>query len=101
MSDSATSAGRFNVKRLLPVAVLVAGLVAFFAFDLDEFVTLDALKTHRTVLQGWVEVAGSGGVAGLRRHLHGRGGVLGAGRVDSSPLPAASCSDPLSRPRLW
>ena len=58
MSDSETSAGGLNVKRLLPIAVLVAGLVAFFAFDLDEFVTLDALKTHRTVLQGWVESQG-------------------------------------------
>ncbi len=59
MSDSETSAGGLNVKRLLPIAVLVAGLVAFFAFDLDKFVTLDALKTHRTVLQGWVESQGA------------------------------------------
>ena len=59
MSDSETSTGGLNVKRLLPIAVLVAGLVAFFAFDLDEFVTLDALKTHRTVLQGWVESQGA------------------------------------------
>ena len=59
MSDSETSAGGLNVKRLLPIAVLVAGLVAFFAFDLDRFVTLDALKTHRTALQGWVESQGA------------------------------------------
>ena len=59
MSESGTPAGGLNVKRLLPIAVLVAGLVAFFAFDLDEFVTLDALKTHRTVLQGWVESQGA------------------------------------------
>ncbi len=59
MSESETRAGGLNVKRLLPIAVLVAGLVAFFAFDLDEFVTLDALKTHRTVLQGWVESQGA------------------------------------------
>ena len=58
MSESKTPAGGLNVKRLLPVAVLAAGLVAFFAFDLDEFVTLDALKTHRAVLQGWVESQG-------------------------------------------
>ncbi len=58
MSESKTPAGGLNVKRLLPVAVLAAGLVAFFAFDLDEFVTLDALKTHRVVLQGWVESQG-------------------------------------------
>ena len=59
MSESETRAGGLNVKRLLPIAVLVAGLVAFFAFDLDEFVTLDALKTHRTVLRGWVESQGA------------------------------------------
>ena len=59
MSESKMPAGGLNVKRLLPVAVLVAGLVAFFAFDLDEFVTLDALKTHSAVLQGWVESQGA------------------------------------------
>ena len=59
MSESAPSRGGLNVKRLLPIVVLVAGLVAFFAFDLDRFVTLDALKTHREVLQGWVESQGA------------------------------------------
>ena len=58
MSETETPAGGFNVKRLLPIAVLVAGLVAFFAFDLDRFVTLDALKTHRAVLQEWVASQG-------------------------------------------
>lgn len=59
MSESATPAGGFNFKRLLPITVLVAGLAAFFAFDLDRFVTLDALKTHREMLQGWVETQGA------------------------------------------
>ncbi len=58
MSDTETPSGGLNVKRLLPIAVLVAGLVAFFAFDLDRFVTLDALKTHRVALQGWVDSQG-------------------------------------------
>lgn len=58
MSETETPSGGFNVKRLLPIAVLVAGLVAFFAFDLDRFVTLDALKTHREALQGWVASQG-------------------------------------------
>ena len=58
MSETDTPSGGFNVKRLLPIAVLVAGLVAFFAFDLDSFVTLDALKTHRAVLQEWVASQG-------------------------------------------
>ena len=76
MSETETPSGGLNVKRLLPVAVLVAGLVAFFAFDLDRFVTLDALKTHREALQGWVDSQGVGRVAGLCRHLHGGGRVL-------------------------
>ena len=59
MSESKAPARGLNAKRLLPVAVLVAGLVAFFAFDLDEFVTLEVLKTHRAVLQGWVESQGA------------------------------------------
>ena len=59
MSESDKPAGGFNLKRLLPIAVLVAGLAAFFAFDLDRFVGLDALKTHREVLQGWVESQGA------------------------------------------
>ncbi|MDE0336000.1 MAG: TVP38/TMEM64 family protein [Defluviicoccus sp.] len=58
MSDTETASGGLNVKRLLPIAVLVAGLVAFFAFDLDRFVTLDALKTHREALHGWVDSQG-------------------------------------------
>lgn len=59
MSETRSPAGGLNAKRLLPIAILVAGLVAFFAFDLDRFVTLDALKTHRTALQGWVESQGA------------------------------------------
>ena len=39
------------VRRVLPVAVLVAGFVAFFAFDLDRFVSLDALKENRETLR--------------------------------------------------
>lgn len=58
MPETETPSGGLNVKRLLPIAVLVAGLVAFFAFDLDRFVTLDALKTHREALQGWVDSQG-------------------------------------------
>lgn len=58
MSETETPSGGFNVKRLLPIVVLVAGLVAFFALDLDRFVTLDALKTHREALQEWVDSQG-------------------------------------------
>lgn len=51
--------GGRGLHRLLPVVVLAAGLIAFFAFDLDRFITLDALKTHRAFLQGWVVSQGA------------------------------------------
>ena len=41
--------------RLAPLAILVAGLVAFFAFDLDRFIGLDALQEHRDWLADQVE----------------------------------------------
>ena len=41
---------RFSVKRLVPVLVLVLATVLFFAFDLHTYVSLDALKTHRTAV---------------------------------------------------
>ena len=37
----------FTVGRVLPLVLLAAGLAAFFAFDLNQYVSLDALKTHR------------------------------------------------------
>ena len=40
--------------RLLVLCALIAGIAAFFAFRLDRFVSLDALKTHREALTGWV-----------------------------------------------
>lgn len=56
-----TGAGRkawLAAKRLLPAAALAAGLIAFFALDLDRYVSLDALKTHRQALQAWVDEHG-------------------------------------------
>ena len=47
-----------KLQRLVPIALLIAGLIAFFAFDLDRFVSLEALKTHREFLQGWVAEQG-------------------------------------------
>lgn len=49
----------FDIRRLLPAGALLAGLVAFFAFDLDRFVTLEALKEHRTLLRLWVADLGA------------------------------------------
>lgn len=45
-------AGRWPVvRRFLPLAVLVLGLIAFFAFDLDRFVSLSALRDHHEDLR--------------------------------------------------
>jgi uncharacterized membrane protein YdjX (TVP38/TMEM64 family) len=45
----------FSVKRLLPLLVLMAGLIGFFAFDLDRYVTFDALRQHREHLLAFVD----------------------------------------------
>jgi uncharacterized membrane protein YdjX (TVP38/TMEM64 family) len=34
-------------KRIVPLAVIVCGFIGFFAFDLDSYVTFDALKQNR------------------------------------------------------
>jgi uncharacterized membrane protein YdjX (TVP38/TMEM64 family) len=41
-------------KRLAPLAILVAILVAFFAFGLDNYATFDTLKDNREALLGFV-----------------------------------------------
>lgn len=45
---------RDRVRRLLPLGLLLCGLAAFFAFDLDRFVSFQALAENRDLLQGWV-----------------------------------------------
>lgn len=49
-----TEAPGFSFRRLLPLLVLVAGLLAFFAFDLDRYVSFDALRMHRGELLAFV-----------------------------------------------
>ncbi len=44
----------FSFRRLLPLLVLVAGLLAFFAFDLDRYVSFDVLRQHRNELLAFV-----------------------------------------------
>ncbi len=44
-----------SVGRIAPVAILAAGLAAFFAFDLNAYISLDALKTHKDQLRLWVD----------------------------------------------
>jgi uncharacterized membrane protein YdjX (TVP38/TMEM64 family) len=46
---------RFGLKRLAPLVVLVLGLGVFFAFDLDRFVSFEALRDNRAVLSDFVE----------------------------------------------
>lgn len=48
------TAWRNRVRRLLPLGVLLCGLAAFFVFDLDRFVSFQALSENRDLLQGWV-----------------------------------------------
>jgi len=44
----------FSLGRVIPLGLLVAGLAAFFVFDLNQYVSLGALKTYREELQSWV-----------------------------------------------
>ncbi len=41
------------VMRLLPLAVVGAGIAAFFIFDLDRFLSFEALKDNRDFLKTW------------------------------------------------
>ncbi len=43
-----------GLGRFLPVVFVVAGLAAFFAFDLDRYFSLDALRENREGLKAWV-----------------------------------------------
>jgi pyruvate/2-oxoglutarate dehydrogenase complex dihydrolipoamide dehydrogenase (E3) component/uncharacterized membrane protein YdjX (TVP38/TMEM64 family) len=45
------------MKRLILLGLVVLGVVAFFAFDLDHWLTLDALKASQTRFAGWYEAA--------------------------------------------
>lgn len=49
-SSEPAAAGLGLAKRLIPVVVLVAGVVAFFALGLQDYVTFEALREHRASL---------------------------------------------------
>ena len=57
MNDSSTpTPGKTSfqtvlLRRVLPIAILIAGFVAFFALDLNRFVSLEALKENRETLR--------------------------------------------------
>ena len=44
----------FSAGRIIPLGILAAGLTAFFVFDLNQYVSLDALRENRELLQSWV-----------------------------------------------
>jgi len=52
----ATVAAR--LKRFIPLAILVAGLIAFFSLRLDVYLSLDMLAQHRMTLLDWVRDSG-------------------------------------------
>jgi len=44
----------FSWKRIVPLLVLVAGLVAFFSLDLNRYLSFSALGENRVALLDWV-----------------------------------------------
>ncbi len=44
-----------NVKRWFPVAVILLGFIAFFLFDLGQYLSFELLKEHRYELLDWVD----------------------------------------------
>jgi uncharacterized membrane protein YdjX (TVP38/TMEM64 family) len=61
MSRPESSEGRtkrFTLRRLAPLAVIAAALIAFFAFGLDDYVSFAMLKQHRQALIGFVNANG-------------------------------------------
>ena len=59
MDDATTPQNTsFSYKRLIPVGVLVLGLVAFFVFDLDRFLSFEELRERRAGLLRWVDTYG-------------------------------------------
>lgn len=58
MTHTVVQAKPSAYKRFLPLAVLVAGIVAFFALGLDQYLNFDTLREHRQTLRTWVETYG-------------------------------------------
>lgn len=54
MNTSTPSAKRpWSIRRLIPVAVIAAGLALFYALGLNRYVGLDALRAHHAQLAAW------------------------------------------------
>ncbi len=54
MTDTKTAAKPYIPTRLFPVIGLGAGAALFFALGLHEYLTFDALRENRELLQDWV-----------------------------------------------
>jgi uncharacterized membrane protein YdjX (TVP38/TMEM64 family) len=52
------SSPSFSFKRLLPLLVLVAGLVVFFALGLHRYLSFEVLRDNREALLTWVQQNG-------------------------------------------
>ncbi len=52
--ETSTPKATFSFARLLPLLLLLAVLVAFFALGLNKYLTLDLLRENREVLKTWV-----------------------------------------------
>jgi len=72
---------RFSVGRLAPLVILLAGLVAFFAFGLHDYLEFDMLRQHRADLVAWV--ARNGALAAL-------GFVVGYAAMVAFSLPGGA-----------
>ena len=57
MNDRPTRRG-FSPARLLPIAVLAAGLCAFFAFGGTRWLSFEHLQAHHGQIAAWVETHG-------------------------------------------
>ena len=53
-----SSASPLTFQRLIPLLILMAGLVAFFALGLHRYLSFQTLREHREVLLSWVDTAG-------------------------------------------
>ena len=50
---------RFSPGRLVPIAILAAGLAAYFALDIGHYLSPEALCEYRGHLKAWVEGYGT------------------------------------------
>ena len=51
--QSGSNSEAFSVKNWWPLGLLLAGLAAFFALDLDSYLSFEALRENRAFLREW------------------------------------------------